>query len=151
MMARLNTNTMLPKNTVIATEEDDMSVLEIVQNFGFDKLLNVLSFDGKKDVMATVTSTRRSDTRNLLLIECGYNEIKLILTPDHKVYDLHNRKFTRAMDLKTGTPLKHVDDIDIHVTGVRNIQNTSLEDVYTLTIDETQCFYADGVLVHNDL
>ena len=142
---------MLPKNTVITTEEDDMKVLEIVKDFGFDKTLNVLSFDGKKAVMAPVTSTRRSDTRDLLLIECDYNEIKLILTPDHKVYDLVDKKFTRAMDLKTGTSLKHVDDIDIHVTGVRNIQNTSLEDVYTLTIDETQCFYADGVLVHNDL
>ena len=142
---------MLPKNTVIATPEDDMTVLEIVQNFGFDQTLNITSFDGKKCVIAPVTSTRRSDTRDLLLIECDYNEIKLILTPDHKVYDLGNKKFVRAMDLKAKTKLKHVDDIDIHVTGVRNIQNTALEDVYTLTIDETQCFFADGVLVHNDL
>lgn len=142
---------MLPKNTVITTEEDDMTVVEIVQNFGFDQILNVVSFDGKKIVNTPVTSTRRSDTRDLLLIECDYNEIKLILTPDHKVYDLGNKKFVRAIDLKTETSLKHVDDIDIKVSGIRKIQNTALEDVYTLTIDKTQCFFADGVLVHNDL
>lgn len=142
---------MLPKNTVITTEEDDMAVVEIVQNFGFDQILNVMSFDGKKIVNSPVTSTRRSDTRDLLLIECDYNEIKLILTPDHKVYDLGNKRFVRAMDLNPETSLKHVDDIDIKVSGIRKIQNTALEDVYTLTIDKTQCFFADGVLVHNDL
>lgn len=151
MTARLNTNTMLPKNTIISTSEDDMTVLEIVQNFGFDKMLNVESFDGKNIVSSTVTSTRRSDTRDLLLIECDYNEVKLILTPDHKVYDMENKRFVRAIDLNPETTLKHVDDIDIKVTGIRKIQNTALEDVYTLTIDKTQCFFADGVLVHNDL
>lgn len=142
---------MLPQNTLISGPVDDLNILEIVKNFDFNQELTVMSYTGKKIVESLVTSTRRSDTRDLLLIETDYHEVKLILTPDHKVYDVNTKKFIRATEIKTGVSLKHIDDIDINVVKVRKIKNNALEDVYTLTVDETQCFFASGVLVHNDL
>lgn len=142
---------MLPQNTVISGPVDDLAILEIVKEFDFDDEVKVMSYNGKKIVESLVTSTRKCDTRDLLLIETDYDEVKLIVTPEHRVYDSTAKKFTRAMDIKNGATLKHIDEIDTKVTKVRKITNNALEDVYTLTIDETQCFFASGVLVHNDL
>ena len=142
---------MLPKRTIISVPGEELSIHQIVEEFDFNDVTGVLSYNGRKTVESSITSTRKSDTRDLLLIETNHTEISLILTPSHKVYDVENKKYTRASEIKQDTVLKHIDGIETHVTKVRKITNNMLEDVYTLSIDKTQCFYANGILVHNDL
>lgn len=138
---------MLPSNTVISCTEDDMTIKEIVTGFDFTDDVRVVSFNKRKLIESSISSTRKSDTRDLILIETDYDEVKLIVTPDQKIYDMKKKIYTRAQDLTCNVKLKHVDGIDINVTKVRKITNNTLEDVYTLTVDDTQCYFAGGVLI----
>ena len=142
---------MLPKRTIISAPGENMSIHEIVEQFDFNDEVSVMSYNGRKITESAITSTRKSDTRDLLLLEPNHDDITLLLTPSHKVYDAENKKYVRASEIKQDTVLKHVDGIDIRAIKVRKIINNMLEDVYTLSIDKTQCFFASGILVHCDL
>lgn len=142
---------MLPENTIITTPEDDMTIIEIVQNFTQTKDTHVTSYDTKKNKITRglVPSTRKSSVSDLIFVETDYDEVKLILTQDHKVYNAETREFVRASMLTSNVPLQHVDGIEVNVIKIHKICNAVPQDVYTLTVDGTQCYYANGILVHN--
>ena len=142
---------MLPENTIISTPEDDMTILEIVKNFTQTEDTHVTSFDTKRNKVTRglVPSTRKSSVSDLIFVETDYDEVKLILTQDHKVYNTETREFVRASMLISNVPLQHVDGIEVNVVKIHKICNAVPQDVYTLTVDKTQCYYANGILVHN--
>lgn len=142
---------MLPENTIISTPEDDMTIIEIVQSFTQTEDTHVTTFDTKKSKVTRglVPSTRKSSVSDLIFVETDYDEVKLILTQDHKVYNTETREFIRANMLTSNVPLQHVDGIEVNVVKIHKICNTVPQDVYTLTVDKTQCYYANGILVHN--
>jgi len=142
---------MLPENTIISTPEDDMTIIEIVRGFPRNKDTSVTSYNTKKKKLCDglIPSTRKSSVTDLIFIETDYDEVKLILTQDHKVYDEETREFIRAAVVPPGMLLKHIDDIEVKVVKVHKICNNVPQDVYTLTVEETQCYFANGILVHN--
>lgn len=142
---------MLPENTIISTPEDDMTIIEIVQSFTQTEDTHVTTFDTKKNKVTRglVPSTRKSSVSDLIFVETDYDEVKLILTQDHKVYNTETREFIRANMLTSNVPLQHVDGIEVNVVKIHKICNAVPQDVYTLTVDKTQCYYANGILVHN--
>jgi len=142
---------MLPENTIISTPEDDLTILEIVKNFTQTEDIHVTSYDTKKNksTRGMVPSTRKSSVSDLIFVETDYDEVKLILTQDHKVYNTETREFIRANMLTSNVPLQHVDGIEVNVVKIHKICNAVPQDVYTLTVDKTQCYYANGILVHN--
>lgn len=142
---------MLPKNTVITCAEDDLTLQEIIEQFNHKNDIFVRSYDPKKgkDLECLIPSTRRTRVTDMTFVETDYDEVKLILTHDHRVYVEDEQKFIRASMLKTGMKLKHVDGIDVKVVKVYKLTQPVPADVYTLTVDKTQCFYANQILVHN--
>ena len=142
---------MLPKNTVITCTEDDLTLQEVVEQFNQKNDVFVRSYDHKKrkDLECLVPSTRSSSVTDMTFGETDYDEVKLILTHDHRVYSVDQQKFIRSTLLLPGTQLKHVDGIDVKVVKVYKLTQPVPTDVYTLTVDKTQCFYANQILVHN--
>ena len=142
---------MLPKNTVITCAEDDLTLQEVIEQFNQRNDVFGCSYDykKKKNLECLVPSTRRSSVTDMTFVETDYDEVKLILTHDHRVFSVDQQKFIRATLLTPGTRLKHVDDIDVKVVKVYKLTQPVPTDVYTLTVNKTQCYYANQILVHN--
>ena len=77
---------------------------------------------------------------------------RLTLTPDHKVFT--NRGWVPAGELKTPDKLvRSIANMEMDCarwTEFDRIEEVSqLHDVYDITVEDTHCFFADRILVHN--
>lgn len=143
---------MIPKNTNIATPEDTMSIMEITDDFTNEgeTLVTTYNIKSKSHEPSCVLSTRRSTTHDMVFIETDYDEVKIIVTHDQRVYIKNKKQFLRPDKIQTGDQLQHLDDIDVRVIKMHKIKNTLSEQVYTLIVNENQNFYANDILIHNN-
>lgn len=141
---------MLLHNTEIAIPGGSVDLRSIVSGFSLDTTTIITGFNlkTKKLVEKELASTRKSSSKELVYIEVSTDE-HLIITPDHRVFDLDHDKFIRACDLNKGSKLQHVMSEPCEVTDIHMIRNDSLQDTYTLTVAECENFFASSVLVHN--
>ena len=102
----------------------------------------VLSYDYtlKKIVSDKVTSTLKTTSDNYYLIN---NKVKA--TWNHRFY-LANGELKMVQDLSIGDILKTQDGTEL-ITTIEKINQPS--DVYDISVEKNQNFFADGYLVHN--
>ena len=143
---------MIPENTNISTSEDTLSIKELVDEFTSRKETIVTSYNVKsrKNEETIVVSTRRSNTHDLVFIETDYDEVKLIVTHDQRVFIKNKQQFIRPEKIHTSDQLQHVDGIEVNVVKIHKIKNTLSDQVYTLVVDKNQNFFANDILIHNN-
>lgn len=95
-----------------------------------------------------IFSSKTKENAEVLEIAFGcskYGIVKVIMTPDHKVYTM-NRGYVEAQNLKT-------DDEILFLNYFGSlISSNKLEkkiDVYDITTESNHNFFANGILVHN--
>lgn len=143
---------MIPINTNICTPEDTLSIKEIVDGFADRKDTKVKSYNVKTKQIedSNVVSTKSSATYELVFIETDYDEVKLIITHDQRVYILNKQEFLRPERIHPGDKLLHIDEIDVNVVKVHKIKNTTSDQVYTLLVENNQNYFANDILIHNN-
>ena len=141
-------HTMLPSTTVIDVNSESHDIDYIVNNLtSIDMTIKSYNIKKSEVTSSTVISTRSSSSKDLIYIQTDTGEA-VILTHDHKIYV--DNEWIRADKLSPGqvtlnSKLKQSTIIDMH-----KIHNDISQKVYNLTIEDTQCFFANDILVHND-
>jgi hypothetical protein len=143
---------MVPENTNILTPEDTLTIKEMVDEFVSRQETKVISYNVKKQVKeeSVVVSTRRSTTHDLYYIETDYDEVKVLVTHDQRIYIKNQSAFYRPERIKINDQLLHADGIDVNVVKVHKIKNTLSDQVYTLIVDNNYNFFANDILIHNN-
>ena len=139
---------MLPSTTVIDVNSESHDIDYIVSNLtSID--MNIKSYNIKKSTITdkNVIATRSSSSKDLIYIQTDTGET-VIVTHDHKIYI--DNEWIRADKISPGqqalnSELKQTAIIDMH-----KIHNDISQKVYNLTVEDTQCFFANDILVHND-
>lgn len=139
---------MLSPTTSIEVNSETRDIEYIVKNISTADI-TIKSYDKKKNkhVDNNVSSTRSSASRDFIYIQTECNK-NIILTHDHKLYISGEWKradqVSRGLNILT-TSLDYSPIIDVH-----KIHNNVSQKVYNLSVEKTQCFFANGILVHND-
>lgn len=143
---------MIPENTNISTPEDTLPIKELVDEFATkeDTVVTTHNVKTHKNEEALVVSTRRSNTHDLVFVETDYDEVKLIITHDQRVYIKNKKQFLRPDKIHAGDQLQHVDGISVNVVKIHKIKNTLSDQVYTIVVDKNQNFFANDILIHNN-
>jgi len=143
---------MLDANIKIIVNDTHVNIQELVKDFTNKSDSMIESYDIKKNahVKCNINATRRSDTQHFIYIETQTGD-NIILTGDQKIYDPEKQQWLRADKVTTTNNLfvRHETDKHAKVSNVHKIKNNLLKDVYTLVVDNTQCFFANNILVHN--
>lgn len=143
---------MLDSNTKIIVDGECMRIQDFVKDFVSKSDSLIESYDTKKNKQAKchVNATRSSDTHHFIFIETETGD-NVILTGDQKIYDPVKQQWTRADKITTtgAHVVQYEIDKHIKVVNVHKIKNNTIKDVYTLIVDDTQCFFANNILVHN--
>ena len=130
------------------TNYNKIDIESVVKTFRHDTDILVMSYDGNNITRNSVASTRSSDSKDFVCVQYGDNN-SIVLTPTQRVYDPKAKKYIKAMDINmTNTILTSQLDI-MQVTHKHDIKNTQSTNVYTISISNDQCFFANDVLVHN--
>lgn len=139
----------MTSSTEIQLEKDTIS-LEDMTKFLEKKKTDVLveSYNEQKKAneFSAVISTRGCDSRDFIFIKADTNE-SIVVTPDHKIYT--DTGWIRADNLTKNSLVLDSTVGLTKITDLHKIHDDLSQRVYTLTIDKTQCYFANGLLVHN--
>jgi hypothetical protein len=141
---------MLTGDTVIHQTDATIKLNRLVKSFDFGDVYKVLGYSegDQENHSSEVTSTRRCSAKDFICIKTE-NDITLIITPSQKIYSVNQKKWILASTVTNSTKLLHVTGGELNISEVHEIHNRYSRDVYTLTINETHSYYANGILVHN--
>lgn len=109
---------------------------------------SVLTFDGKKTTYSEIVNTRVCSSHDFVYIKTSSGDT-LVMTPDQKVYDPVKKEWTKSGELNKSASLLHADNAPVEVEDLHTIHDQMASKVCTLTIAETQCYFANNILVHN--
>lgn len=139
---------MLPSTTVISVNSEIHDIEHIVKNLTSVDM-NIKSYNIKKKIHtnSNVVATRSSSSKDFIYIQITTGE-SIILTHDHKIYA--NNEWVRADKLPAGSTILNSELNQSSVIEMHKIHNDISQKVYNLTIEDTQCFFANDILVHND-
>lgn len=142
---------MLPSNTLITLCKDSqIEISSIVDDFkpGVDAKILGCHEKSNKRVTAEVMSTRSSSAKDFIYITTSSGE-HLKITPPQKIFNAGEKSWIYAHQVAIGTQLLKSDRTITEVVDVHEIHDKVSVKVYTLTIDTTQNYYANNILVHN--
>ncbi|WP_208121719.1 phage terminase large subunit [Spirabiliibacterium mucosae] len=111
----------------------------------------VLSYDTEYDRREPqqVVATQSSLTRQLCMVSTDNGKV-IRCTPDHRFFTQRRpRLWTPAWRLDNGYLLVNDSGLGEYVTGAEAYTLDSATIVYDIQVERTQCFFADGLLVHN--
>lgn len=139
---------MLPSTTVINVNSEIHDIEHIVKNLTSVEM-DIKSYNIKKKeyTNSNVVATRSSSSKDFIYIQTNTGE-SIILTHDHKIYA--NNEWIRADKIPTGSTVLNSELNQSSVIEMHKIHNDISQRVYNLTIEGTQCFFANDILVHND-
>lgn len=109
---------------------------------------SVLTFDGKETTYSEIVNTRVCSSRDFVYIKTDSGDT-LVMTPDQKVYDPVKKEWIKSGGLNKSASLLHVDNVPVLVEDLHTIHDQMASKVCTLTVTETQCYFANNLLVHN--
>jgi hypothetical protein len=112
--------------------------------------VTIRSYDESTDVWKQVLNCALTNTVDALTEIEFYNDgtiYTLRCTPDHKIYT-NNRSWIPASDIQVDDTLLACNNVICNVTSLSTVIQHDTN-VFDLTVDQTECFYANGVLVHN--
>ena len=139
---------MLPSTTVISVNSESHDIDYIVNNLtSVDMSVKSYSIKKNKLVDCDVIATRSSSSKDFIYIQSETGE-SIILTHDHKIYA--DNEFIRADRVSAGSTILNSELTQSTVIETHKIHNDISQKVYNLTIEDTQCFFANDILVHND-
>ena len=153
----VTTNPCVAGDTIIDTNKGKLTIKEVVERFNSGEKFKVLSYNIEDDKPELKTITKALLTKkDAKLIEIEVNkDVKLKLTPDHKVYT-RNRGYVESSSLTKEDLLvicfsefnnAHQELYkDIEITSINEVEN---EDVYDITVEKNHNFFANNILVHN--
>ena len=139
-----------------AVSEVNLEEFELLWKSHSDIL--VKSFDGDSIVWKKITNYAMTGYSTKLIIIQSHSKRKILCTPDHEIYT-KNRGYIPAERIESDDILNEIID-PILIKQLRDERsdfrlekcvielNTPLP-VYDITVEDTECFYANGILVHN--
>lgn len=110
-----------------------------------DKTHKVASNGGFKKVTAAAKTGRH---KKLVKVTDDATGKSIVCTPEHKVFTV-NRGYVEAQHLVPTDVLKVYGLTCASLCTIQFIEYDEEVDVYDITVPETECFYANGILVHN--
>lgn len=125
-------------DTLIATEHGEIPIAELVGTSG-----KVWSYDGSKAVLKPFNDVRM--TREFAeVFEITTNDGRTLkCTADHKI--MTERGWVECRYLM---PSDRIISLDGNV-GISGIRKIGIEPVYNMEVEDTHCFAANGLIVHN--
>lgn len=139
---------MLPLATVIHVNSEDHDIDYIVNNItSIDMYIKSYNIKKSKIIDSVVIATRSSTSKDFIYIQTDSGE-SIILTHDHKIFA--DGEWIRADKITTGAEVINIDLKQTTVVDIHKIHNNVSQRVYNLAIEDTQCFFANNLLVHND-
>lgn len=153
----ITTNPCVAGDTIINTDKGKLTIKEVVERFNSGEKFKVLSYniEDNKPELKPITKALLTK-KDAKLIEIKINkDVKLKLTPEHKVYT-SNRGYVEASSLTKDdlliicfSELKNTYQElykDIEITSIEEVKN---EDVYDISVEKNHNFFANNILVHN--
>lgn len=139
---------MLPSNTIITTICGEQDLDQIVNNLtSIDYTACSYNTKKLKPTSSDIVATRSSSSKDFIYIQVESGN-SIIMTHDHKAFV--DGKFTRADKISPGMSVLNSSYEPDNVVDIHKIQNNTSQKVYNLTVIDTQCFFANNILVHND-
>lgn len=109
---------------------------------------SVLTFDGKKTTHSEIVNTRVCSSHDFVYIKVESGDT-LVMTPEQKIYDPVKAEWTKSGELNMSASLLHADNKPVRIEELHTIHDQIASKVCTLTIANTQCYFANNLLVHN--
>ena len=139
---------MLPSNTIITTICGEQDLDQIVNNLtSIDYTACSYNTKKLKPTSSDIVATRSSSSKDFIYIQVESGN-SIIMTHDHKAFV--DGKFARADKISPGMSVLNSSYEPDNVVDIHKIQNNTSQKVYNLTVIDTQCFFANNILVHND-
>ena len=139
---------MLPSTTVINVNSEERDLDYIIESLtSVDMSIKSYTVKKKKIITSDVVATRSSSSKDFIYIQVETGE-SIILTHDHKIYV--DSEWLRADKIAVGLTVLNSELEQTNIVDMHKIHNDMTQKVYNLTIEDTQCFFANGILVHND-
>ena len=139
---------MLPSTTVINVNSEERDLDYVIENLtSVDMSIKSYEVKKKKIITSDVVATRSSSSKDFIYIQVETGE-SIILTHDHKIYV--DSKWLRADKIAVGLTVLNSELEQTKIVDIHKIHNDMTQKVYNLTIEDTQCFFANDILVHND-
>jgi ribonucleotide reductase alpha subunit len=110
--------------------------------------VEVLSYDleTKQQVWSLITAFAETSPKAKVL-KIVTNDFKsIVVTPQHEIYT-ENRDYVRAENLEDTDILKSIEGTESHLVKIEHLEEEI--PVYDITVENTNNFYANGILVHN--
>lgn len=144
------TNPCVSGDTLVTTNDGTKSVRELAE-FGGNFV--VQSYDATVGKIVHATACAFKTKENALVMKIATSDGKSIVsTPDHEIYTqggwVHASDVTlddKILVMNKTSANDFVEWVDV----VEVTSTTGREDVYDLSVDETHCFFANDILVHN--
>lgn len=125
----------------------DFFELANLLKIGLHPKLYIKSFDGKTDVWKRITGfTGKGESSTFAVINADKCSVKT--TMDHEIFTT-NRGWTKARDLTLADELVVNGKVYVPVESLGFIEGVKPVEVFDLTVEDTNAFYANGILVHN--
>ena len=131
-----------------AGETHDIVIEDVVSLFQSGEEIKILSYD-KKIMESIVANTRTSSSKHFVYIQTD-TETPLVVTPDSKIYDPETKEWIRAEHVNKNNHVLHADRSRQRVVDVHLIRDKNISKTYTLTVNPTQCYFANNILIHNE-
>jgi len=139
---------MLPSTTVINVNSEERDLDYIIESLtSVDMSIKSYAVKKKKIITSDVVATRSSSSKDFIYIQVETGE-SIILTHDHKIYV--DSEWLRADKIAVGLTVLNSELEQTKIVDMHKIHNDMTQKVYNLTIEDTQCFFANDILVHND-
>lgn len=139
---------MLPSTTVINVNSEERDLDYIIESLtSVDMSIKSYAVKKKKIITSDVVATRSSSSKDFIYIQVETGE-SIILTHDHKIYV--DSEWLRADKIAVGLTVLNSELEQTKIVDMHKIHNDMNQKVYNLTIEDTQCFFANDILVHND-
>lgn len=106
----------------------------------------VLSYDGEKTVYKPILQWFQKGYKEVIELICKHGKIRC--TKDHLIYT--TRGWVEAGDVIVGEEILYNDqNILKEWKPILEIKRVGTEMVYDIEVQDTHCFFANGILVHN--
>ena len=126
----------LDEDTLITTKRGNIPIKDVVVGD------YVLTRDGYKEVLDAMLTNESAEVMKITT-EDGR---ELIATPNHKIFTFDDDAFTYASDLRVGSKLCCIEDMDIIVDVC---MMSGRRRTYNLTVKDVHEYFANDILVSN--
>ena len=134
--------------------------LEIMSNLSKKIGKEVLSFDGHNVIWKKITNFYNKGTQSILKvflvngmsIRCTANHLIMTKTGWVQASEIHRNDYILYHSGSSSSPMLENTShglCDINYVMVESVEKNGEEEVFDISVEDTHCFFANGLLVHN--